>query len=97
MAQNKSDKMKSAFQGMFSPKREVTEQVQETVSPTTSNDTAEKDDKKFIRMTYIVNADFNKKMKMIAAKDDVKVKDILNEALTRYLAEYEAVNGVIEL
>lgn len=97
MAQNKSDKMKSAFQGMFSPKKEPKAQVEETVSASASNESAEKEDKKFIRMTYIVNADFNKKMKMIAAKDDVKVKDILNEALTKYLAEYEAANGAIEL
>lgn len=97
MAQNKSDKMKSAFQGMFSPKKETKVQVEETVASTASNEPAEKEDKKFIRMTYIVNADFNKKMKMIAAKDDVKVKDILNEALTKYLAEYEAANGAIEI
>ncbi len=52
---------------------------------------------KFIRMTYIVNADFNKKMKMIAAKNEVKVKDILNEALSKYLAEYEDAKGAIEV
>jgi hypothetical protein len=51
---------------------------------------------KFIRMTYIVNADFDKKMKMIAAKNEVKVKD-LNEDLSKYLAEYEDAKGAIEV
>lgn len=93
MAQNKTEKMKSAFQGMFTPKETSTAEKKEVATPAV--ETAEKEDK-FIRMTYIVNADFNKKMKMIAAKDGIKVKDILNEALTKYLAEYEASNGTIE-
>lgn len=89
MAANKTDKMKKAFAGMFSSEEEKANLVapQNEVQPEAP---------KTIPMTYMVDKEINKTIKIIAAKEGRKIKDVVNDAFSNYIAMYTAKNGSVQ-
>jgi hypothetical protein len=56
-----------------------------------------KSDSKEIRATFIVKEDNIEKLKAIAYWERDKIKNILNEALSKYIELYEKEKGIIKL
>lgn len=50
-----------------------------------------------IRATFIVNQDLIKKIKYISLVDDSLLKDVIDNALSEYIANWESENGEIRL
>ena len=56
-----------------------------------------KPDNKEIRATFIIKEDNIKRLKAIAYWEKDKIKNILNEALSKYIELYEKEKGAIKL
>jgi hypothetical protein len=55
----------------------------------------DQDDKE--RQTFIVRTVVTRKMKIISGIEDKFLSDIVDEALSKYIADYEKKNGEIKL
>lgn len=54
-------------------------------------------DSKEVRATFIINSVHLEKLKAIAFWENQLIKNVLSNALTEYLAHYEAKNGEVQL
>ena len=48
------------------------------------------------RATFIVNEGLHEKIKAIAYWEREQIKDIINEALSGYVSQYEKTNGLVQ-
>lgn len=49
------------------------------------------------RQTFIIRASVTRKMKIISGIEDKFLSDIVDEALSKYVSDYEKKNGEIKL
>lgn len=99
MATNKGSKMKIDLKNtMSSILSNNTIPANEIQSPSVSkkNTNQEKEDE-YGRITYIVKKNYQKKVKILAMKDNTSIRDVVNAAIGEYLAKYEKENGALEL
>ncbi len=56
-----------------------------------------KENSKDIRATIIVNSDLMRKIKYISLIDEILIKDVIGDALTKHIEDWENANGRIKL
>ena len=96
MATNKGSKMKidlkNTMSSLLTNNTIPSEEIQSTVAPK-----EEPKEDEYSRITYIVKKNFQKKVKILAMKDNSSIRDVVNAAIGEYLAKYEKQNGALEL
>ena len=96
MATNKGSKMKidlkNTMSSLLTNNTIPSEEIQSTVA---SKETPKEDE--YSRITYIVKKNFQKKVKILAMKDNSSIRDVVNAAIGEYLEKYEKQNGTLEL
>lgn len=98
MATNKGSKMKIDLKNTMSSilsNNTITSKIQSPKATTKAAVVKEEDE--YGRITYIVKKNYQKKVKILAMKDNTSIRDVVNAAIGEYLAKYEKKNGALEL